>query len=98
MEPSSLHAPLEHAGRGFSWLPEDRIQTELQSGALVPLALRGAEERFAMLYLIYADREAAGPGTQRLVELLRARVTAAGAARVTSGRRRPGRPRPSRSC
>ena len=37
------------AGHGFSWLPEDRIRAELQAGTLVPLALRGAQERFATL-------------------------------------------------
>ena len=50
--------------------------------------LGGAEERFGTLYLIYADR-AAGPGTLRLIELLRANVAAACAARAISTRRRP---------
>ena len=86
------------AGHGFSWLPEDKIRTELRSGALVPLRLRGAEERFGTLYLIYADRDTAGPGAQRLVELLRANVAAACAARAASARRRPARSRPARSC
>lgn len=58
------------AGYGFAWLPEDKIRTELDSGLLVPLPLHGAQVRDGTLYLIYADRDAAGPGTLRLVELL----------------------------
>jgi len=59
------------AGYGFAWLPEERIRAELDAGTLAPLSLREGSERFAELYLIYADREHAGPGTSRLAALLR---------------------------
>ena len=61
-------------GYGFAWLPEDKIRAELASGALKALPLQGGEQRIAGLHLIYADRDAAGPGTLRLVELLRQNV------------------------
>jgi DNA-binding transcriptional LysR family regulator len=60
-------------GYGFVWLPEDRIRDELAAGTLKPLPLAGAE-RFAELYLIFADREHAGPGTLRLAEIIRETV------------------------
>ena len=69
------------AGHGFAWLPEDKIADELAAGAVVPLALDGAQERVGTLYLIYADRDYAGPGILRLVELLRDNVADACAAR-----------------
>jgi DNA-binding transcriptional LysR family regulator len=69
-------------GHGFSWLPEDKIRQELSGGALVPLPLEGAQERRVALYLIYADRDSAGPGLLRLVELLRENVANACAVRA----------------
>ncbi len=61
-------------GLGFAWFAEDNIREELEGGSLVRLPLTEGAERFAMLYLVYADRVAAGPGTQRLVEIIRAHV------------------------
>ena len=58
------------AGYGFAWLPEERIREELAAGSLAPLDLREGAERFAQLYLEFADRDAAGPGALRLAELL----------------------------
>lgn len=69
------------AGHGFAWLAEDKIADELASGALKPLLLDGAQERIGTLYLIYADRDSAGPGILRLVELLRDNVAKTCAAR-----------------
>jgi len=63
-------------GLGFAWYPEENIREELASRALVPLPLAEGRERFATLYLIYADADTAGPGTRRLAEILRARVAA----------------------
>lgn len=74
------------AGHGFAWLPEDKVASELASGALKPLILGGAQERIGALYLIYADRDSAGPGILRLVELLRDNVATTCAAR---GARKP---------
>lgn len=57
-------------GQGFAWYPECVIRDELASGALRPLRLREGAARVAELYLVLADRDAAGPGTLRLAELL----------------------------
>ena len=61
-------------GHGFAWLPQDKIRTELQDGSLKILPLRGGRVRTAQLYLIFADRDAAGPGTLRLAEIIREEV------------------------
>jgi len=69
---SHTSASIEAArgGYGFAWLPVERIRTELAERTLVPLELRGGGDRFAQLYLVYADRDAAGPGTLKLGELI----------------------------
>ena len=59
---------------GFAWLPQDKIRTELGDGSLKILPLRGGRERTAQLYLMFADRDAAGPGTLRLAEIVREEV------------------------
>ena len=84
-------------GYGFAWLPELRIREDLAAGALKQVPIREGGERFAPLYLIFADREHAGPATLRLAELLRegvdtecARTSAAARATArTSPRREP---------
>ena len=58
-------------GLGYAWYPADSIREELAAGTLQPLPLREGAERTASLYLMFADREAAGPGTLRLAELIR---------------------------
>jgi DNA-binding transcriptional LysR family regulator len=58
-------------GLGYAWYPEESVREELASGALRRLPLREGAERFATLYLVYADRETAGPGTLRLAEIIR---------------------------
>lgn len=61
-------------GHGFAWLPQDKVRTELADGSLKILPLRGGRERTAQLYLIFADRDAAGPGVLRLAEIVREEV------------------------
>ena len=61
-------------GYGYAWFPEDKIRTELAGGALKILQQRDGGERFSELYLVFADRDAAGPGTLRLAEIIRAQV------------------------
>ena len=61
-------------GLGYAWYPEDAIREELERGALKPLPLREGAERSGTLYLIFADRDAAGPGTRRLSEIVRDEV------------------------
>jgi DNA-binding transcriptional LysR family regulator len=64
-------------GFGFGWFPDERIRSELRAGTLKPLPLRdGGGERFAQLYLVFADRENAGPGTLRLGTLIDEMVSA----------------------
>lgn len=74
------------AGYGYAWFPEYKICDELEARTLQALTLREGSERFVQLYLVSADRDAAGPGTLRLGEIIRemtscacARATAAGA-------------------
>ena len=59
-------------GFGYGWYPEEKIRPELTAGTLKPLPMREGGERFAQLYLLFADREYAGPGTRRLAEIIRA--------------------------
>jgi DNA-binding transcriptional LysR family regulator len=59
------------SGYGFVWLPDEKIRDDLAAGTLKALPLREGAERFAELYLIFADREHAGPGTLRLAEIIR---------------------------
>ena len=58
-------------GYGFAWYSEERIRNELAAGTLKPLPIRDGGERYAELYLIFADRDYAGPGTLRLAEIIR---------------------------
>jgi DNA-binding transcriptional LysR family regulator len=58
-------------GFGYGWYPEEKIRPELAAGTLKPLRMREGGERFAEMYLVYADRENAGPGTLRLAEIIR---------------------------
>jgi hypothetical protein len=44
---------------------------------LKPLPLREGGEGLAQLYLVFADREAAGPGTLRLAAIIREMADAA---------------------
>lgn len=61
-------------GHGFAWLPQDKIRTEIEEGILKILPIRGGNVRTAQLYLIYADRDAAGPGVLRIAEIIREEV------------------------
>src|SRR5436190_16758688 len=74
-------------GFGYGWYPEERIRGELRAGALKPLKLRDGSDRAGQFYLVYADRENAGPGTLRLAEIIHQMVkeecASAGAARAS---------------
>ncbi|HYC46334.1 MAG TPA: LysR family transcriptional regulator [Burkholderiales bacterium] len=77
------------SGYGFAWLPEERIREELAAGTLAVLPLREGGERYVQLYLVFADRDVAGPGAVRLAEILRqttAEMCAAEEARTTNSR------------
>jgi DNA-binding transcriptional LysR family regulator len=62
------------SGYGFAWFPEDWIVGELARGTLVPLPLREGAERQGTLYLVFADRDTAGPGARRLAQIIREQV------------------------
>jgi DNA-binding transcriptional LysR family regulator len=64
-------------GYGYGWYPEYRIRDEIAAGTLKPLPLRDGGENVAQMYLIFADRDAAGPGTLRLAKILREATEAA---------------------
>jgi DNA-binding transcriptional LysR family regulator len=57
-------------GFGYGWYPEERIRGELHQGTLKPLPLRDGAVRAGHFYLVFADREAAGPATRRLAEII----------------------------
>ncbi|MGH8296802.1 MAG: LysR family transcriptional regulator [Steroidobacteraceae bacterium] len=69
---TSIHAAC--MGLGFAWFAEDTIRGELERGELKPLSLRDGAERSAELYLIFADRDYAGPGALRLADIIREHV------------------------
>ena len=66
---TSIHAA--GLGLGYAWYPEDSVRSELERGALKPLPLREGAEKSGTLYLVFADRAAAGPGTLRLAQIIR---------------------------
>jgi DNA-binding transcriptional LysR family regulator len=70
---TSIHAAV--MGLGFAWFPEDTVRGELESGVLKALPLREGAERWADLYLVFADRDYAGHGALRLAALIQEQVT-----------------------
>jgi len=69
---TSIHAA--GMGLGFAWFPEDTIRNELDRGLLKPLPLREGAQRSVELYLVFADRDYAGPGAVRLAQIIREQV------------------------
>ncbi len=69
---TSIHAA--GMGLGFAWFPEDTVRGELQRNELKPLPLREGGERWGELYLVFADRDYAGPGALRLAQIIRESV------------------------
>ncbi|GAB5452180.1 MAG: LysR family transcriptional regulator [Halioglobus sp.] len=57
-------------GMGFAWLPRSRVQAGIAAGRLAELPLGASSRRFTELYLVYADRDAAGPAARQLGTLL----------------------------
>lgn len=58
-------------GMGFAWLPRHRIEPRLAAGALRALPLLEGGVRHQELYLVFADRDDAGPATRALADCLR---------------------------
>src|SRR5439155_19145416 len=57
-------------GLGFAWYPEENIRDELASGVLKPLPLRQGAEKWAELYLVFAERDHAPRDTLRLAAII----------------------------
>lgn len=58
-------------GLGFGWLPENVIAGQLENNSLKRLPLNEGREITAILYLVYADYEMAGPATKLLATILK---------------------------
>ncbi|HEY2679566.1 MAG TPA: LysR family transcriptional regulator [Steroidobacteraceae bacterium] len=69
---TSIHAAC--MGLGFAWFPEETVRGELERGELKPLPLREGGERWGELYLVFADRDYAGPGALRMAQIIREHV------------------------
>ena len=69
---TSIHAA--GMGQGFAWFPEDTVRDELERGMLKALPLREGGGRSGDLYLVFADRDYAGPGALRLAQIIREQV------------------------
>ena len=57
-------------GLAFAWVPRDHVVDELASGELLPLPLREGAAGRATLYLVFGDRDGAGPATCALAGIL----------------------------
>ncbi len=69
---TSIHAAV--MGMGFAWYPEETVRGELARGELKRLPLREGGDRPGDLYLVFADRDYAGPGALRLAQIIREQV------------------------
>ncbi len=63
------------AGLAFGFLPCNWVEKDLDSGLLRQIQLRGGYTRTVPLYLMFANREVAGPATRALAEVLRSDLT-----------------------
>ncbi len=74
---SNMATSIEAArcGYGYAWLPEEKLRDQISAGTLKPLPLREGGERFAQLYLVFADRDHAGPAITRFSEIIREQLT-----------------------
>lgn len=82
-------------GHGYGWYAEERVREEAAAGRLAALPLAEGGERFAEIYLVFGDRENAGPGVLRLAALLREAVAAPGPAVAPAPAKGRGRQRVS---
>jgi DNA-binding transcriptional LysR family regulator len=88
VSPMTTSIEAARLGYAYAWLPEEKIREELASGALKPLTLREGGDRYVELYLVYSDRDAAGPGVLRLGEIIRETTREACAAEAAKRPRR----------
>lgn len=62
-------------GYGFAWLPMYKIYPELHNGELKELEMRDPRQYTQPLYLVFGEREGAGPGQLRLAQILREEIS-----------------------
>ncbi|WP_104205291.1 LysR family transcriptional regulator [Billgrantia saliphila] len=74
---SHLETSVDMVRRGlaFAWLPETRINTELETGALLPLPLAAGGIREVPMQMIFRDRDRAGPATHAMARALHEAVS-----------------------
>lgn len=70
------HEAVRH-GLGYAWLPLGYVAEDLESGTLVRLPVSEGSERVVPMYLVYSDRDLAGPATLRLGEVLKEQLSGA---------------------
>ncbi len=63
-------------GLGYAWLPDAYTQEDVEAGRLKYLPVEAGSLREVPTYLIFADRDFAGPATKRLAEILNAELPA----------------------
>ncbi|WP_439509846.1 LysR family transcriptional regulator [Marinimicrobium koreense] len=71
---TSLHAI--RLGLSYAWLPEAYLKDDLEAGTLKLIPMETESKRVHALYLIFADRELAGPATRHLAEVLKRQLPA----------------------
>lgn len=73
-------------GMGYARYTEDKIRSERRTNSLKPLEVRERGVMDVTLYLVYADRDGAGPGVRRLAETIREDTAAECARDRTAGK------------
>jgi len=63
-------------GLGYAWYPAAYIRDDIERGTLKRLPLREGGLRRVQTYLVFTDRDCAGPATRRLAELLHEQLPA----------------------
>jgi len=58
-------------GLSYAWLPEAYLREDLAEGRLKPLPMEIDSDRVHSLYLIFADRDLAGPATRHLADTIK---------------------------
>ena len=66
----STSIKLLKSGLAFGFLPRNWIEQELESGELKQVPLQQSMDRTIQMYLMLADKQAAGPATKALAELI----------------------------
>ena len=62
-------------GLGYCWLPQHKIQKELDEGSLQILPLNEGQRYSANLHMIFGNKNTAGPATQTLAEIFKQQAT-----------------------